>query len=120
MKRLYNSGVRGGYLAEIPGKAGVFLAVLVLGFGAISCGKATSETTDRAAISPAREAIAAADRLYAQRSDLVKVRQAIVAVRQAQADDATNYELAWRMAKYNYYLGAHTTESTEKAKAFHD
>ena len=120
MKRLYNSGVRGGYLAEILGKAGAFLAVLALGFGAISCGKATSETTDRAAIRPAGEAVAAADRLYAQRADLVKVRQAIVAVRQAQADDSTNYELAWRMAKYNYYLGAHTPESTEKTKAFHD
>jgi tetratricopeptide (TPR) repeat protein len=28
--------------------------------------------------------------------------------------------LAWRLAKYNYYLGAHTPESTEKAKAFHE
>jgi tetratricopeptide (TPR) repeat protein len=108
----------GSYFAETLRKFGVFLSVLVLCFGAISCRKAASETTDRAAIRPARDAIAEADCLYAQRADLVKVRQAIVALRQAQADDSTNYDLAWRMAKYNYYLGAHTTESTEKAKAF--
>jgi tetratricopeptide (TPR) repeat protein len=64
--------------------------------------------------------ITEADTLYAQRTDLVKVRQAIVALRQAQADDSTNYDLAWRLAKYNYYLGSHTPESTEKSKAFHD
>jgi len=107
-------------LAEILGKPGVFLTVLVLCLGTISCRKAASETTDRAGFRPATDAIAEADRLYVQRADLVKVRQAIVALRQAQADDSTNYELAWRMAKYNYYLGAHTTESTEKTKAFHD
>jgi hypothetical protein len=120
MKRLYNSGVIGGYFAETLRKLGIVLSVLLLSFGAISCRKAASETTDRAAIRPAKDALAEADRLYAQRADLVKVRQAIVALRQAQADDSTNYELAWRMAKYNYYLGAHTTESTEKAKAFGD
>lgn len=120
MRRLYNSGAGDGFFAEIIAKSGVFLTLLMLCFGAISCRKAASETTDRAAFRPATDAIAEADRLYVQRADLVKVRQAIVALRQAQADDSTNYELAWRMAKYNYYLGAHTTESTEKTKAFHD
>jgi tetratricopeptide (TPR) repeat protein len=28
--------------------------------------------------------------------------------------------LAWRLAKYNYYLGSHTPEATEKSKSFHD
>jgi len=120
MRRLYNSTVRDGFFAESLRKPSAFLIFLVLCFGTISCRNAVSEATDRAAIRPARDAIAEADRLYTQRADLVKVRQAIVALRQAQADDSTNYELAWRMAKYNYYLGAHTTESTEKTKAFHD
>jgi tetratricopeptide (TPR) repeat protein len=120
MQRLYNSGVTGGPFTETLGKAAAFLAVMVVGFGTISCRNGAGGTTNSAAIRPATDAIAEADRLYVQRVDLVKVRQAIVALRQAQADDSTNYELAWRMAKYNYYLGAHTTESTEKTKAFHD
>jgi tetratricopeptide (TPR) repeat protein len=48
------------------------------------------------------------------------VRQAIVALRQAQADDPTNYELTWRLSKFNYYLGSHTPESREQDKAFRD
>ncbi len=54
---------------------------------------------------PAGEAIAEADQLYAGRADLVKVRRGVVALRQAQAEDQANYELAWRLAKFNYYLG---------------
>ena len=64
------------------------------------------------------ESIAEADRLYAERADLVKVRQGIVVLRQAQADAAANYDLAWRLAKFNYYLGAHSPDSTEQGKAF--
>jgi len=66
------------------------------------------------------ESIAEADRLYVERTDLMKVRQGIVSLRQAQADDQSNYDLAWRLAKFNYYLGAHSPESYEQEKAFHE
>jgi hypothetical protein len=120
MRTLYNSPVTNWYSAEILRKAGICICLLFLCLGGISCRKAATATPDRVGVRPAKDAIAEADSLYAQRLDLVKVRQAIVALRQAQADDSTNYELAWRLAKYNYYLGAHTPESTEKAKAFHE
>src|SRR5215510_586552 len=86
----------------------------------ISCRKAATAPSDPVAVRPAGEAIAEADRLYAERSDLVKVRLALVSLRQAQADDPSNYELAWRLAKFNYYLGSHSDNSTEKEKSFHD
>jgi hypothetical protein len=89
-----------------------------LAFIGISCGKAETATYDRGAARPAAEAISEADRFYAERPDLAKVRQAIVSLRQAQADDQANYDLAWRLAKYNYYLGAHSDNSTEQSKAF--
>jgi tetratricopeptide (TPR) repeat protein len=105
---------------EILRKSGILFCVLLIGIGAISCGKAASETVDRSALRPSKDIIAESDALYALRADLVKVRQAIVGLRQAQADDSTNYDLAWRLSKYNYYLGAHTPESTEQTKAFRD
>jgi tetratricopeptide (TPR) repeat protein len=120
MRTLYNSPVANWYSTEILRKAGICICLLFLCLGGISCRKAATATPDRVGVRPAKDAIGEADSLYAQRLDLVKVRQAIVALRQAQADDSTNYELAWRLAKYNYYLGAHTPESTEKAKAFHE
>ena len=89
-------------------------------FIGISCGNASPATYDHVAARPAGEAIAEADRLYAERPDLAKVRQAIVSLRQAQADEQANYDIAWRVAKYNYYLGVHSDNSTEQSKALDD
>jgi tetratricopeptide (TPR) repeat protein len=120
MRQLYNSAIIRRESSEILRKSAICAALTVCCLGAISCRKAATATVDHVAVRPTTEAIAEADNLYAQRLDLVKVRQAIVALRQAQADDTANYDLAWRLAKYNYYLGAHTPEPTEKSKAFHD
>ena len=69
---------------------------------------------------PAGDAIAQADQLFGGRADLVKVRQGVIALRQAQAEDQGNYELAWRLAKFNYYLGDHSPDTGERDKAYHD
>lgn len=66
------------------------------------------------------DAVALGDQLYAQRSDLMKVREGLVALRQAMTSNSTDYEVAWRLAKFNYYLGSHSTDDLEKEKAFHD
>ncbi len=50
----------------------------------------------------------------------MKVRQAIVTLRQAQADDPTNYDIAWRLAEFNYFLGSHSSDSGEQDKAFRE
>ncbi len=50
----------------------------------------------------------------------MKVRQALIALHQAQAANPANFDLAWRSAKYDYYLGAHSTDNDEKDKAYHD
>jgi tetratricopeptide (TPR) repeat protein len=105
---------------KILNKVGIVLVASLLGCGLISCRKAATATADHVAVRPTAEVIAEADRDYAERGDLVKVRQAIVALRQAQADDPTNYELTWRLSKFNYYLGSHTPESREQDKAFRD
>jgi tetratricopeptide (TPR) repeat protein len=120
MVLIYNSTVQTWRLAELLRKPAVPLVLLVLTAGSISCRKAATATADHASLRSTKEVVAEADGLYTQRTDLVKVRQAIVALRQAQADDRTSYDIAWRLAKYNYYLGAHTPEATEKSKAFHD
>ena len=86
----------------------------------ISCRKAATAPDNPASVRPAADAIAEAEQLYNGRDDLVKVREGIVALRQAQAEDEVNYDLAWRLAKFNYYLGAHSPDSNEQEKAFHD
>ncbi len=120
MRQLYTSAWKHIRSREILRKCGLLIAIAALSLGVICCRKAATATADHGPTRPTKDAITEADELYAQRADLVKVRQAIVTLRQAQADDPTNYGLAWRLAKYNYYLGAHSTESGEQTKAFHE
>ena len=67
---------------------------------------------------PAAAVIPEVDALYAGREDLMKIRQGLVSLRGAQATAAQSYDLAWRLAKFNYYLGAHSSDSSEREKAF--
>jgi tetratricopeptide (TPR) repeat protein len=105
---------------QIAQKIGVSAILAVLIIMGSSCKKADTASYDRAAARPVADAIAEADRLYTERTDLVKVRLGIVSLRQAQADDAANYDLAWRLSKFNYYLGAHSPERSEQDKAFQE
>src|SRR2546430_8848907 len=98
----------------------VFLAILVLTISSVSCRKAATAPSEAGPVRAATEAIALADQFYAGRADLIKVRQAVVALRQAQADHPSDYDIAWRLAKYNYYLGAHSPEPREQEKAVRD
>jgi tetratricopeptide (TPR) repeat protein len=84
----------------------------------ISCRKGPTTAEDHFVTRPSTDAIVEADQLYSGRPDLLKVRQGIVTLRQAQAGDQSNYELAWRLAKFNYYLGAHSADPGERDKAF--
>jgi tetratricopeptide (TPR) repeat protein len=106
------------------GQTEVLACVLICTlFFAVSCRKSappaqSSETT--AAGPTAAEKIGEADKLYSQREDLTKVRQAIALMRQARVIDYGNYDMAWKLAKYNYYLAAHTTDETEREDAFRE
>lgn len=120
MNRPYNSAADGRLSRGINAKLELLLFLVAVMAGGLSCQKAVPVSEERIAERPAAEAIAEAEQFYAGRSDLVKVRQGLVVLRQAQAPDQGNYELAWRLAKFNYYLGAHTPDSSDRDKAFHD
>lgn len=101
-------------------KLGLLVLAPALLLTLLSCRKSQPETEVRGAARSTAEAITEADQLYPGRADLMKVRQGLVVLRQAQADDGSNYELAWRLAKFNYYLGSHSQESAEQEKAFRE
>lgn len=63
---------------------------------------------------------AQADQLYAQRESLERVREAVALMRRARAVDFGNYEAAWRLAKYSYYVGEHGQEEDVRAEAFRE
>jgi len=64
--------------------------------------------------------VAQADKLYAQREDLARVREGLALLRRARTADPNSYDAAWRMAQLDYYLGAHTKDREERDKAFEE
>jgi len=66
----------------------------------------------------AAEEITQADQLYSQRDDLMQLRSSIVALRQALTKDPGNYDAAWKLSKFNYFLATHTNDTKERDDAF--
>lgn len=107
-------------IRQNAGNVGLCLAALSLLFSVTSCRKEAAAPDDESPSRPAADVIAEADALYVGRGELTKVRQGLIALRHSQATEAGNYELAWRLAKFAYYLGSHTPDDTERDKAFRE
>lgn len=127
MRGPYNSGLNRSKYAENGTNrrqlAVVYVLQLTLLIG-ISCRSnapqpepPSQEGTDRAM---AGQKIAEAEELYRQRADLSKVRLGVALLRQARVADFGNYDAAWKLAKFNYYLGAHSDDDTERDAAFRE
>jgi tetratricopeptide (TPR) repeat protein len=87
-----------------------------LAFSACSSPTEVQETKQDKAQSA--ELVAQADKVYAERADLARTREGIVLLGRSLAADSGSYDAAWRLARFNYFLGAHTTDSTERGRAF--
>ena len=85
-----------------------------------SCAKnaATEETS--APLNPAliAENIKQADELGRGHNDLEKLREAVKLLAKSRNFDNPNFEVEWKFAKYNYFLGKLTTDEKESEKAF--
>jgi hypothetical protein len=68
----------------------------------------------------AHDLIAQADKLYEGREDLAHARQAIALLRQSLLADKDNYEAAWKLAKFSFYLGDFTNGGEERERSFRD
>lgn len=101
----------------------VFPVIVGLLFVATSCSSHSSAESNPGPSTTALSApedVAKADQLYGHREDLMHLREGIVFLRQALTVDPGNYEAAWRLAKFDYYLATHTENSQERAKALRD
>src|SRR5690349_21665766 len=97
---------------------GVSICLLLL---AIACNDETPPNEAPATnTASAAGDIASADQLYGQRADLMQLRRGIVSLRQALTKDPGNYDAAWKLSKFNYYLATHTDDSNERDDAFRD
>jgi len=93
----------------------ISICLLLLAAACNEGGPAESPAADSAS---AAEDITQADQLYGQREDLLQLRRGIVSLRQALTKDPGNYDAAWKLSKFNYYLATHTDDSKERDDAF--
>lgn len=63
------------------------------------------------------ELVAQADALYARRAELARVDEALQSLLQASQLDPGRYDVNWRLAKYSYYLAAHTGDKAARKAA---
>lgn len=87
---------------------------------ATSCGEHSPNASFSGDTVSAAEDITNADKLYGQREDLTQLRRGIVSLRQALVKDPGNYDAAWKLSKFNYYLATHADDPTERDNAFRD
>ena len=93
----------------------VFITLALL---ATSCNRAPNDQSLQADTTSAAHDVATADQLYAKRDVPLQLRRGIVALRQAVTKDPGNYEAAWKLSKFNYYLATHTDDKKERNDAF--
>jgi Tfp pilus assembly protein PilF len=85
---------------------------------ATSCNESSPHEPPATDSASAAGDIISADQLYSQREDLMQLRRGIVSLRQALTKDPGNYDAAWKLSKFNYYLATHTDNSNERDDAF--
>lgn len=83
----------------------VFISLLLVSSCAV-LNQAEQETVSAKPEIEPSEAITKSRKLYAKRSDLGKVREAINILEKARNPEMRNFEVEWRFAKYSYYLGS--------------
>jgi tetratricopeptide (TPR) repeat protein len=99
----------------------LFFIIIASIFLTISCAS-SSEAEDALATlkpkTPPKEAITKAEELYKERKNPDKVREAIKTLEQTRDMDNRNYEVEWKYARMNYFLGSRkNTPESEADKA---
>lgn len=99
-----------------------FITIALLSFSLVSCASKAGSEPVMPAVSTAliSETLTKCDALFKEREDLAKLREAVKSLAALRNPDRRNYEVEWKFAKYNYFLGKHTTDAKEKEKAFED
>ncbi len=93
------------------------MTIVWLTFWAASCVSTENAAPPKPTL-PAADAIARADESAKGHNDLPKLREAVNLLAQARNPDVRNYEVEWKYAEYNYFLGKLTTDEKESKKAF--
>ena len=94
------------------------LVASLLGFALSSCSSRPEVREAAQDKRAAAEMVTQADKLYSERAELNRAREGIILLRRALASDTGSYDAAWRLSRLNYFLGAHTSDESERDRAY--
>jgi tetratricopeptide (TPR) repeat protein len=97
----------------------IFITLIFLALPACAP-RSEAESEKRVDAAATADLIKQADELYRRREDLAKLREAIAVLKRARSAETENFEINWRLAQANYFLGKHSGEEKESDKAFAD
>src|SRR5262245_21710538 len=99
MRQPYNSRSLEPIFLKYGRNVAVSLCILTFLFAAIACRKTSVEVIATPPPPPSSaDPKTQAEEFYAQRADLMRVRQGLIVLRQAATASPSDYEIAWRLA----------------------
>src|SRR5256714_2734373 len=98
----------------------LLLSLAALAALSVSCGRREASESLQRDSQSAQTLVAQADALYAQRSSIEKARQTAAMLRRARMSDYSNYEIVWKLARCDYYVGDHEADDDAKLNAFRE
>lgn len=97
----------------------LFVIVITLCLQPSCSSEAVGETSaDSTAAAPSAERIVEADALFAQRSDLDKLREAVAMIESLRNPSARSFEVEWKFSKYSLFLGRRLEAESQKEAIF--
>ncbi|NNE67200.1 MAG: tetratricopeptide repeat protein [Pyrinomonadaceae bacterium] len=88
-------------------KKPILIVVAALGLVFSGCvAYSTAEEIAPSSYVPADEALAAGEKLFAQRTDLEKAVSAVKTLAKARDPENRDYKLEWKFARYSYFVGS--------------
>lgn len=94
----------------------VVVISVLLSFSCASSSVAEPEMSQAKPTIAPKEAIAKAEELYKERENLDKVREAVKTLDQARDMNNRNFEVEWKFARFNYFLGSRKNIGEEEAE----
>lgn len=97
-----------------------FVAIVITLCLLLSCSSQSATTSIKKKVDPTSiaTALSSSEKLFAARSDIEKLREAVHELDLARNPDERNFEVEWKFAKYSYFLGKAEQNPDDADKAF--
>jgi len=94
----------------------ITVVFIVLTFG--GCASKVESEPEVKETAPVADLLKEAEENFKQREDIAKLRHAVNVLKRARSADEKNYEAAWKLAQYSYFLGKAVTDDKESEQVF--